>query len=185
VNNGEWVAVGAAGLVTGGVVGVLLTRTVWTSAGRRRLVSALLALHAGVAFVVGVVATAAAVRSWQLVGRPTTENASALLQVSRIDGNGSLYALLVLAIAFGTLLAVAALTLAARFAAGSDPAERMVACGVLGLEICLGGYAGAHLLTGSHSPVAILVTLQLPLTMLAMISCWPPADDGTHRVGPG
>lgn len=177
MTNGEWVAVGAAGVITGSVLGGLLTRSVWIASGRRRLVAGLLALHAGLVAVLGIVATAAAARSWQLIGRPATEHASALLQVSRIDGDGSMYALLVLALAFGTLLAVVALTLASRFAAGTDPTERMVACGVLGLEICVSGYAGAHLLTGSHSPVVLLVTLQLPLVMLAMVSCWPPVDE--------
>jgi hypothetical protein len=177
--------VSVAVLVIGGAVGVLLTLSVWTAAGRRRRVPALLTLHAGVVAVVGVVTTAAAVRSWQLVGRSPTASTATLLDVSRIDGDGSMYALLVLALAFGTVLAVVALSLAARFAAGTDPAERMVACAVLGLEICVGGYAGAHLLTGSHSPVVLLVALQLPVVMLAMVSCWPPVDDGAHRVGPG
>jgi hypothetical protein len=182
VSSGEWTAVCAAVLLIGGAVGVLLTLPVWTTTGRGRRVAALLTLHAGLVAVVGVVTTAAAVRSWQLVGRPPAST-TALLEVSRIDGNGSMYALLVLALAFGTLLAVVALSLAARFAAGTDPAERMVACAVLGLEICAGGYAAAHLVGGSRSPVVLLVTLQLPLVMVAMVSCWPPVDDGAQRVG--
>ena len=78
--------------------------------------------------------------------RGAHEHGSALLHVSRIDGDGSMYALLVLALAFGTLLAVVALALAARFAAGTDPLERLVASAVLGLEICVGGYAAARML---------------------------------------
>ena len=172
-------------LLAGLVLGTLLTLPLWTSGGRRRrLVPALLSVHAGIVAVIGLIATAAAARSWQLIDRDPADAAKAavtLLDVSHIDGDGNLYALLVLFLAFGTLLAVTALALAARFSAGTDPTERMVACAVLGLEICVGGYAAAHLLGGNHGVAAIALTLQLPLAMAAMVTCWPPAPDGLRR----
>lgn len=180
---GDWVVVSVAVVLTGTAVGVLLTLPVWSGSGRPRLVPALLTIHAGVVAVIGVVTTAAAIRSWQVVGRPPADTAEGLLDVSRIDGDGSLFALLVLLLAFGTLLAVAALALAARFAAGHDPTERMLACGVLGLEICVGGYGAAQLLGGNHGIATLLVTAQLPLGILAMVVCWPPVDDEGRYVG--
>lgn len=165
-------------LLAGLVLGVLLTLPVWSAPRRLRPVPALLTVHAGLVAVMGVVATASAARSWQLIDRdPQRPVAATLLAVSRIDGDGDLYALLVLFLAFGTLLAVTALALAARFAAGSDPTERMVACAVLGLEICVGGYGAAHLLSGGHGAATIALTLQLPLAMAAMVTCWPPAPE--------
>ena len=97
--------------------------------------------------------------------------------MSRIDGDGRLFPLLVLLLALGTLSAVVALAMAARFAAGHDPTERYVACGVLGLEICVGGYGAARLVTAGASPTAVVLAAHLPLAMLALVRCWPPADE--------
>lgn len=175
MSTGSWIVVCAAVLVTGAVAGVLLTRPVWSSRPERRFVPAMLSLHAGLALTTGLVATAALSRSWQLFGKPATGTVP-LLDVSRIDGDKEMYALLVLAAAFTTLLAVLALALGARFAAGDDPTERIVACGVLGLEICLSGYAAAQVLGGSRSVAALVATAHLPLVMVAMVVCWPPVE---------
>jgi hypothetical protein len=177
VSTGDWVLVSAAVLLTGATAGVLLTLPLWTDGRPRRLVPTLLSAHAGIVAVVGAVTAAAAVRSWQLVDRaPDRPVAATLLDVSRIDGDASMFALLVLGLVFGTVLAVVALALAARFASGDDPVERMVACGVLALEICIGGYGAARLLHGSHGAAVLLIAVHLPLAMLAMVRCWPPAE---------
>jgi hypothetical protein len=177
VTDGEWAAVAVAAVLAGAGAGVLLTLPVWSRSGPRSFASRLLGVHAGLVSVVGVVAAAAAVRSWQIVGDDPGQHVAGLLQVSRIDGDDSLFALLVLAIGFGTCLAVAALSLAARFAASDDTGERIVACAVLALEICVGGYAVARVLGGSRGAATIAVALQLPLAMVALVSCWPPAHD--------
>jgi hypothetical protein len=176
VSNGEWSAVAAAVLLVGGTAGVLLTLPLWTGPRRRTFAVVLLSVHAGLVGVVGTIAAAAAARSWQLIGDHDPKHVAGLLQVSRIDGDGSMYALLVLALVFGTALAVVSLALAARFAASADPAERIVACAALALEICLAGFAAARILGGSRSASALVVAAQLPLAMVAMVACWPPAD---------
>jgi hypothetical protein len=181
VDAAEWVVVSMAGLLAAGTIGVLLTLPLWSDGNRPPLVPAILSAHAGLVAVLGITTVAAAARSWQLVGEDPSEHASGLLQVSRIDGDGSMYALLVLALAFGTTLAVVALSLAARFSAGDDPFERLVASAVLALEVCVGGYGAARLGTGSHSVAVVILTLHLPLAMYALVRCWPPAEPLLER----
>lgn len=181
MDSGDWVVVSAAVLLAGGTLGVLLTLPLWPRPARPRMVPALLSAHAGLVAVVGAITTVAAARSWQLVGRSPSEQAAGLLEVSRIDGDGSMYALLVLALAFGTTLAVTALSLAARFAAGPDPVERLVACSVLALEVCVAGYGAARVLQGSRSAAVILLAAQLPVVMYAMVRCWPPPEPLADR----
>jgi hypothetical protein len=177
MSSGSWFVVTVAVAACGAVLGVLLTRPVWAARSERPLVPLLLSVHSGVAAIVGIVATAAATRSWQLITEdPPTEHAPVLLEVSRIDGDSSMYALLVLGLAFVTVLSVVALALASRFSAGSDPTERMVACAILGFEVCLSGYAAAQVVGGSRSAVALAATIHLPVAVWAMVACWPPAD---------
>jgi hypothetical protein len=176
VDTGEWIVVSVAVVLAGGTFGVLLNRPLWLGGSRPGLVSAMLSVHAGLAAVIGVVTASAAARSWQLIGRPLTENAAGLLDVSRTDGDGSMYALLVMALAFATGLTVTALALGARFADGDDPAERIVACAVLAFELCIGGYGAARVLDGNAGVVAVLLTLHLPVLMYAMVRCWPPVE---------
>jgi hypothetical protein len=173
----QWVVVTVAVLLAAGTVGILLTLPVWLGGRRGGLVAALLTAHTGLVAVVGLLTAGAAVRSWQLVDDPTRRVEPTLIEVSRIDGDGRLFALIVLLLALGTVLAVVALAMAARFAAGDDPVERYVACGVLGLEICLGGYGAARCLTGSASATALVLTAHLPIAMLAMVRCWPPVEE--------
>jgi hypothetical protein len=172
----------AAVLLTGTTVGVLLTLPIWTGARRPSFAGAVLSVHAGLVAVVGVVTAAAAARTWQVVGRAPSEHVAGLIQVSRTDGDGSMFALIVLALAFGTCFAVVALALGARFATSDDAAERIVACAVLALEICVGGYAVARLLGGSHGVAVVALAVQLPLAMVAMVACWPPVEDLVEQV---
>jgi hypothetical protein len=181
VSTGEWIAVAAAVLLVGATAGVLLTLPLWTGPRQRTFAVAVLSAHAGVVGAVGLVGAAAAARSWQLLGDHDPGRVAGLLQVSRTDGDSSMYALLVLALVFGTALAVTVLALAARFAASADPAERIVACAALGLEICVAGLAAVRILAGSRSGTAIAVAAQLPLAMAAMVACWPPATSSEAR----
>jgi hypothetical protein len=175
VSTGDWVVVVVAGAILAVVVGVLATLPIWTRRGGPRVVPALLALQAGGVLVVGTVATAAAVRSWQIIDRPAGAHvARTLITVSHIDGDGSLYALIVLTVVAVAGLAAALLLVGARFAATSDPTERTVACAVLGVEIGLCGYGLAACIGGSRSAPALLSVVNLPLAMAAMVACWPP-----------
>lgn len=180
MDTGDWVVVSVAVLLAGTTLGVLLTLPVWTAAARPRWIPALLATHAGVVAVVGVITVRAATRSWELIDDPTAP-ASMLLDVSRIDGDGSMYALLVLAVAFGTTLSVIALSLAARFAAGDDPLERIVACAVLALELAVGGYGAARLLDGGRSVAALALAAHVPILVWAIVRCWPPPEPLPRR----
>jgi len=175
MSTGDWVAVAVAASVLAVVVGVLFTLPVWTRRSGPRLVPALLTLQAGGVLVLGTIATAAAVRSWQLVDQSATAPvARTLITVSRIDGDGSMFALIVLALIAVAGLTAVLLLLAARFAATTDPTERAIACTVLGLEIGLCGYGLAACLGGSRSLPALAAVANLPLAMAAMVACWPP-----------
>ncbi len=173
-----------ATVLASAVAGGLVTWSLWTDGTfergglRRRLVPGLLSLHAGAALVVGTVTAAAAVRSWQLVDRdPQQEAASALLDVSRVDGDRALYALLVLLLVATTGCLTLLLAQSARFAATDDGTQRSVACGVLGLEIGLCGLGLARLVIGGVSAPALLAVAHLPVLITAMVLCWPPHPD--------
>jgi hypothetical protein len=175
MTTGDWIAVVAAVVVASVPVGVLLTWSVWRRGSGPRLVPALLTLHAGAVVVVGTIGAAAAARSWQLVDPDRREEAaSALLDVSRIDGDQSLYALLVLLLVAVTGLLAVLLAQAARFAAGDDPGGRTIACAVLGLEIGVAGLGLAQVVTGETTALTWLGLGHLPVLIAAMVSCWPP-----------
>jgi hypothetical protein len=175
VSTADWVAVVAASVLAAIPVGVLLTWPVWRHGSGRRLVPALLALHTGAVVVVGTIGIAAAVRSWQLVDRDQTEQAaSVLLDVSPVDGDQALYALLVLLLVAVTGLLTVLLSQAARFAAGDDPGDRTIACAVLGLEIGVAGLGIAQLVAGEASALTWLAIGHLPVLIGAMVACWPP-----------
>jgi hypothetical protein len=182
----EWAAVVVATVLTAVPVGVLLTWSVWAGGASRpgrRFVPGLLTLHAGAAVILGVIGTGAAVRSWQLVDRDRREEAAgALLDVSRIDGDQALYALLVLFLVAVTGLLAVMLSQAARFAAGSDPGARSIACAVIGLEIGGAGVGLAQLATGDRSAWVLAAVGHLPVLIAAMVACWPPHP---HPVGRG
>lgn len=178
----SWTVVVVATVLAAAPFGVLLTWPVWRRTRRWRPVPALLALHAGAVVVVGAIAVAAAGRSWQLVDRdPQEEAAAALLDVSRIDGDRALYALLVLLLVALTGLLTLLLAQAARFAAGEDPGGRTIACAVLGLEIGVAGLALAQLVSGDRSALTWLGVGHLPLLIAAMVACWPPHAELDHQ----
>ena len=172
---GDWVAVLAAILAASAVAGALFTLPAWRERGGSRLVAGLLAVQGGGALVVGAVGASAAARSWQLVDRPATQPVThTLLTVSRIDGQGSMFALILVAVVAASVLSAIVLFLSARFARGAVPSERTIACVVLGLEIGLCGYGLAALLGGSHEPATVASVVNLPLAMAGLLACWPP-----------
>ena len=173
MSTGSWLAVVIAASIIACVVGVLITLPVWTRGAGRRLVPALLTAQAGGVIVVGAIAVAAAIRSWQLLGRPTAPVTRSLVTVSRIDGDGRMFALIILTVVAMASLSALLLVLAARFAAGDDPTERTIASAVLGLEVALCGYGLAACLGGSRSAPALVAAVNLPLAMAAMVACWP------------
>jgi hypothetical protein len=175
MSDGARVAVVIATSIVAVVIGVLCTMPVWTRRRGPRLVPALLTAQAGGVLVVATLATAAAVRSWQLLDRPADAHiARTLLTVSRVDADGSAYALVVLTVLALGALSTALLLIAARYAASTDPTDRSIACVVLGLEIGLCGYGLAACIGGSRSAPALVAVVNLPLAMAAMVACWPP-----------
>jgi hypothetical protein len=179
VSSGTWVAVIAAALVASAVAGALFTLPVWTRSRRPRAVAMLLTLQGGGALVVGAIVASAAVRSWHLLDEPASKHvAPTLMSVSRIDGDGSMFALVLITVVAAAVLSAIVLFLSARFAAGDVPAERTVACIVLGLEIGICGYGLAALLGGTHGAAPVLAVVNLPLAMAAMVACWPPRAAG-------
>jgi hypothetical protein len=180
VSGGSWAAVVVATVVASATLGALFTRPIWTRRDRSRLVPLLLALQGGAALVVGAIVAGAAVRSWQLVDRPASAPVRrTLMTVSRVDGDGSIFALVVLAVVAAAVLGAVVLFLAARFATTDAPAERTIACVVLGLQVGLCGYGLAALLGGTRTAATVVSVVNLPLAMAAMVACWPPrALDG-------
>jgi hypothetical protein len=175
VSDGQWVVVGLAVLPLAVVVGVLLTWSVWTDRPRgSRVVAALLTVHTGAVVVGGTVATAAAIRSWQVVGEPEERAADVLVDVSRVDGDTSMYALVVLLLVATTGLLAVLLSVATRLAASTHPVDRAIACAVLGLELGVAGLGVAWVAGGSRAPLALLAVAHLPVLMAAMVACWPP-----------
>jgi hypothetical protein len=176
VTTAEWVLVAAAGTLASAVVGVILTRPAWNARhGAPRFVTALLGLHAGAVVVGGAVLAGAAVQSWQRHGDDPVEHAasSALIDVGSLDGDQRLYALLLLFVVAVIVTAAALLTVAARSSTLPDPGSRAIACGVLGLEVGLCGYALARVFAGSRGAIYIIGVAHLPLVIAAMVTAWP------------
>ena len=184
MDTGSWIVVSVAVLLVSAVLGVHLNRPAWSGGSARRLAPILFSLQCGLAALAGIVGVTAAFRSWQVLHEAQTGTAP-LIDVSRIDGDGDMYALLVLAMVAGTVIAVLVLGLAARFASGTDPVELIVACSVLAIEIFLGSLGLWQVLQGSRGVVALGLLVQLPLAIAAMVSCWPPPEplhlSGTDR----
>lgn len=171
---GAWVAVWAAGILAAVLAGALLTLPCWPRPRGARLATAMLALQAGGATVVGALLVGYAVRSWQLVGRTSDDGpATALVRISRIDGDTALFSLVVLTIVLLGGLLVAVLTMGARMAAGLDRLERWVVASFLGIEVLgaatlavlhLAGFGGWPYRSG---------LVALPLLAAALASAWP------------
>lgn len=178
MSNGEWLVVAGAAVPLAAALGTLLTWSLWREPPEGpRVVAALLGFHAGAALLAGIVATGAALRSWQLVDDGREQASGALLEVSHLDGDGSFYALVVLLLVPATALVVALLALTARFAASSHPIDRSIACAVIGVEIGAAGVGLAYVAGGSRSLLALVAVVHLPILMAAMVVTWPAHPD--------
>ncbi|MGH9275907.1 MAG: hypothetical protein ACRDZU_14780, partial [Acidimicrobiales bacterium] len=145
-----WTIVWAAGIVAALVVGVLLTLPAWRVRSGARVAVAVLTAQVGAVVVAGTVLGAAAIRTWQLIDRPPDDPATALLRLSRVDGDTAFFALVVLLVVLAASLVATVTAVAARFAAGADPVERSIACAVLAIELGGAAYALVRLVLGAH-----------------------------------
>ena len=125
-------------------------------AGGSVIGSWVLGLQAGGVTVAGAIIIGAAIRSEQLLDQPPdAEQAASLLRLSALDGrdSGFFNLIVVVTLVLGGLL-VALLVLAARFAADTDPVERVLAAGLLGAGGArLGRRAGCSSPSGSATRV--------------------------------
>jgi hypothetical protein len=135
-----------------------------------------LGLQAAGLVVAVVLLVGAAVRSVQLLDRPPdAEQAASLVRLSGIDGDTGLFQLIALVtVVLGGLL-VAALVLAARFAADVDLLERTLATVVLGAEVLASLGCWVLLVLGFRHLGFVLPALALPVLVVAMVATWPRA----------
>ncbi|MGQ0435021.1 MAG: hypothetical protein ACT452_21745 [Microthrixaceae bacterium] len=169
-----WVVVWAAGVVAALVTGVLLTLPAWQRRGGARLAVAVLTLQTGALAVAGVVLTAVAARSWQLVdaseGAP---RAVALLRLSRVDGDGGFLAAVTLTLGILTIVTGVLSAATARLANGTDAIERSIASAVLALELVGAGYLALQLALGASGLPYQGGAAAVPVLIAALVTCWP------------
>jgi histidinol phosphatase-like enzyme (inositol monophosphatase family) len=156
-------------VVLGLTAGLIITRDslVGRPAGSR-LVALLLGVDTGIVLVGGIALAAAAGRSWQLLGDPANAGAHPVIDVSRLDGDGNLYALLVVGIGLLTLLGATLLGTAARCVQGDQAGDHAVVTTVLWAEVAAAGYCVVRLLLGADSRPFLLVAVHLPFSIAAL-----------------
>ena len=169
-----WTLVWVAGVTAAVVLGVLLTLPAWRARTGARVAVTLLTIQSGVVVVAGTVLGAVAVRSWQLTERPLDDPATALLRLSRVDGDTAFFALILLLLVIGAGLLATITASCARFAAGADPVERWMACAVLAVQLGASGYALGRLITGADGWPYVSGAVAFPLIAVALATCWPP-----------
>jgi len=183
---GAWLAVWVAGALCAAVAGILLTLPAWQERRGARVTVTVLTIQTGAAAVVSALLAGVAIRSWQLVDRPPdAPPAAALLRLSRIDGDGSFYALMVLLVAVLGASAVTVSALAARFAASDDLLERRLACGILAAELGGATFLAVRLALGDRGWPPLAGTLALPVLAAALFACWPPRPATAPVTPPG
>lgn len=161
----------AAAVLAAIVAGLLWAApAVGVATKRDRFVALLLGLDTGAVLLTGIAIAAAAGRSWMLVTEPAdpTPTRHAMLQVSRLDGDGDFFALLIVVIGLLTLLATVLVGTAARCVPSSNSSDRAVVRGVLWVEVVLGLYGIGHLLLTGRAPLQIVLAAHLPLTVGAL-----------------
>jgi hypothetical protein len=173
-----------AGTLAAGLAGVLLARPGWPPRRRARLAVGVLTLQTGAAAVTGAVLTGVAVRTWQLLERPGDASpATALVRISRVDGDRALSAAIVGLLVIGTVLVVALSALAARFVSSDDGWERGLASALLAAEVGGAAYAAGRLLLGAHGWPFLGPTIALPLLAAAFVASWPTRRDRPPLAG--
>ena len=171
---GTWAAVTVAAVAAAVVLAALIVLPAMRPGGSV-LGAWVLALQAGGVAVTSAIIIGAAIRSEQLLDHPPeAEQAASLLRLSTLDGrNSGFFALIVLVtLALGALV-VALLTLAARFAADTDPVERAFAAGVLVLEIAASVVCGVVVGLGVRHLGFVLPAAGLPVLVVGAIAAWP------------
>lgn len=162
----------AAAVLAAVVVGVLWAAPGLGHAARGpKLVSLLLGVDTGAILVGGIALAAAAARSWMLIGEPTdpARTADAVLDVSRLDGDSDLFALLIVVIGLLTLLTVAVIGTATRSASGASVGDRAVVGTVLSVQVILGLFALGWLLFAGGGPTVVVCAAHLPLSIGALL----------------
>lgn len=172
-----WTAVWVAGITAALVVGVLLTLPAWRVRSGARVAVAVLTAQVGAVVVAGTVLGGAAIRTWQLIDHPPEDPATALLRLSGIDGDTAFFALMVLLLVLSASLLATITALAARFAAGADPVERLITCALLAVELGASGYALVRYVTGADGWPYLTGALAFPLIAIAFATCWPTRQE--------
>jgi hypothetical protein len=174
VDTATWAAVTVATVLAGAVLAALIVLPALRPGGSA-VGSWVLGLQAGGVAVASAIIVGAAIRSDQLLDpAPDTQQAASILRLSGIDGrdSGFFTLIVVVTLVVGGLL-VALFALAARFAADTDPIERWLATGLLGVEV-LGSVAAWVLLAfGFRHAGFVLPALALPVLVIATVAAWP------------
>lgn len=169
-----WVVVWAAGVVTAVVTGVLLTLPAWRRRDGARLAVVVLTLQTGAIAVAGVVLSAVAARSWQLVdGSQGTPPAVALLRLSRVDGDRGFLAAVTVTLGILTIVTGVLSAATTRLANGTGATERSIASGVLALELVGAGYLALQLALGATGLPYQGGAAAVPVLIAALITCLP------------
>jgi hypothetical protein len=174
VDTATWAAVIVATVLAGSVLAALIVLPALRPGGSA-VGSWVLGLQAGGVTVASAIIIGAAVRSDQLLdAAPDAQQAASILSLSGIDGRDSAFFTLIVVVTLvvGGLL-VALFALAARFAADTDPIERWLATGLLGVEVVGSVVAWVLLALGFRHAGFVLPALALPILVIAALAAWP------------
>ena len=173
-STGTWAAVTVATVAAAVVLAALVVLPAMRPGGSV-LGSWVLGLQAGGVVVASAIIVGAAVRSEQLLDRAAgAEQAASILRLTSLDGGDSgFFTLIVLVTVVVGGLLTAVLVLAARFAADTDPVERGLAAGLLGVEVVGSMACWVLLALGFRHAGFVLPALALPILAAAAVAAWP------------
>lgn len=179
-----WLAVWLAALAATAVAAALV---LVAARGQLRTTTAtvVLALQAGVAWVLLVVGGGVLLRGLQLVDDPIEQRPATLARLPGPDGDARLYVLLLVALVILVGLPAVLLTLGARFTLSGATADQWLAFTMLAVEVGLGCVAaGALLFDVSRTwPVLALAVNAVP-SSAGILAAWPPARSDRRRDRP-
>ena len=172
--SGTWAVVTIATVLAGAVLAALIVAPALRPGGSV-VGSWVLGLQAGGVAVASAIIVGAAVRSEQLLDQaPDAQQAASLLRLSGLDGgNSGFFNLIVLVTVVVGGLLIALLAIAARFAADTDPTERLLATGLLGLEALASVAAWILVALGFRHAGFVLPALALPVLVVATLAARP------------
>lgn len=154
----------------GAAGGLLVSRDVLV--GRpvgSRAVAVVLGIDTGLVLCIGIAVAAAAGRSWHLLDHAPSPDARPLVDLRGFDGDGNLYALLIVMTGLVTLLATTLFATATRCVLGTQPGDRAVVASVLWLEVGATGYCLVRVLLGARGWPYLLPVAHLPLSAGALL----------------